>query len=97
MLITGAAGGIGRAVVQLFNEKGWIVVGVDRQEFGKDFPSEGMFIQSDISEPGDIQCIYEETRKNTQLLDAVINNAAVQIAKPLLELQSQTEKSSFLF
>ena len=33
MLITGAAGGIGRATVELFTEKGWIVIGVDRNQF----------------------------------------------------------------
>ena len=34
MLITGAAGGIGRATVKLFAEKGWCVIGVDRADFG---------------------------------------------------------------
>jgi len=32
ILITGAAGGIGRASVALFAEKGWRVIGVDRNE-----------------------------------------------------------------
>ncbi len=30
VLITGAAGGIGRATVALFYEKGWRIIGVDR-------------------------------------------------------------------
>ncbi|MDK1119116.1 MAG: SDR family NAD(P)-dependent oxidoreductase, partial [Anaerolineae bacterium] len=33
VLITGAAGGIGRATVALFVEKGWRVLGVDRAPF----------------------------------------------------------------
>ena len=86
VLITGASGGIGRATVQLFNEKGWSVIGVDRNEFGIDFPEDGLFIRSDISEPGDIEFIFEKTQKFSELLDVVINNAAVQIAKPLLEI-----------
>ncbi len=51
VLITGAAGGIGRATVALFAEKGWRVIGVDRAPFGKDFPANGLFIQSEISHP----------------------------------------------
>ncbi len=51
MLITGAAGGIGRATVQLFHEKGWFVIGVERSEFGETFPNNGLFIKADISDP----------------------------------------------
>lgn len=86
VLITGASGGIGRAAVRLFSEKGWSVIGVDRQEFGKEFPEDGLFIQSDISEPDDIQSIYQKTEEFSQTLDAVVNNAAVQISKPILAL-----------
>ena len=39
VLITGAAGGIGRATVNLFTEKGWRVIGVDRADFGAGFPA----------------------------------------------------------
>ena len=63
VMITGASGGIGRAAVQLFNEKGWSVVGVDRQEFGEGFPMDGLFILSDISEPRDIEFIFEKTQE----------------------------------
>ena len=45
VLITGAAGGIGRATVALFAEKGWRVIGVDRSRFGEGFPADGLFIQ----------------------------------------------------
>ena len=33
VLITGAAGGIGRATVHLFAKYGWLVIGVDRAPF----------------------------------------------------------------
>jgi len=85
MLITGAAGGIGRAVVELFAGSGWCVVGVDRREFGKDFPDDGLFIEADIANPDHIMRIYKQTEAFSSVLDAVVNNAAVQISKPLLE------------
>jgi glucose 1-dehydrogenase len=85
MLITGAAGGIGRAAVKLFTEKGWRVIGVDRAEFGAGYPENGLFIQSDIAEPSQLEAIFEQTKRFTDTLDALINNAAYQITKPLLE------------
>jgi glucose 1-dehydrogenase len=90
LLVTGAAGGIGRAVVKIFSEAGWRVIGVDRSEFSTpdladQFPADGLFIKADISDPRQIQVIYDQTQAYTQTLDAVVNNAAVQIAKPLVE------------
>jgi len=85
VLITGAAGGIGRACVSLFDRNGWRVIGVDRAPFGEDFPNGGLFIQADNAAPDDIQRVYAETGAFTRRLEALINNAAWQIAKPLLE------------
>jgi len=85
LLITGAAGGIGRATVALFAEKGWSVIGVDRAEFGNDFPKSGLFIQADVSHPEEIHAIFEKAQAFTDSLDALVNNAAQQIAKPLIE------------
>lgn len=58
MLITGAAGGIGRATVRLFAERGWRVIGVDRQPFGDGFPEDGLFIQADISRPEELESYF---------------------------------------
>ncbi|MDO8754978.1 MAG: SDR family oxidoreductase, partial [Anaerolineales bacterium] len=85
VLITGAAGGIGRATVNLFTEKGWQVIGVDRAEFGEGFPKNGLYIQSDISRPEDMEAIFEKAQAFTDSLDAVVNNAALQVAKPLVQ------------
>ncbi len=85
LLITGAAGGIGRATVELFAQSGWKVIGVDRSEFGEGFPANGLFIQSDISEPRNLEYIYEHARGFSACLDAVIHNAAMQVNKPLIE------------
>ena len=42
--VSGAAGGIGRATVKLFNQYGWRVIGVDRAPFGETFPENGLFV-----------------------------------------------------
>lgn len=85
VLVTGAAGGIGRATVNLFFEKGWHVVGIDRSDFGEGFPANGLFVRSDISRPEDMQAIFEKVSAVTDSLDALVNNAAMQVAKPLVE------------
>jgi NAD(P)-dependent dehydrogenase (short-subunit alcohol dehydrogenase family) len=85
VLITGAAGGIGRATVQLFAERNWRVIGVDRAPFGEDFPSNGIFIQSDISVGENLEKIFVKARNFTARLHGLVNNAALQIAKPILE------------
>jgi len=85
VLITGAAGGIGRATVKLFSESGWHVIGVDRNEFGEPFPADGLFIQSDISIGENLESIFEQAHAYKRSLNALVNNAALQVAKPLLE------------
>ena len=60
VLITGAAGGIGRACVRLFTDSGWRVIGVDRAEFGEPFPENGLYIRADISDGEMIQTIYQQ-------------------------------------
>lgn len=85
ILITGAGGGIGRAAVHLFAERGWRVIGVDRAPYGDGFPVNGCFIQADISHPEAAEQIFSQARTFSPSLNALVNNAAVQVAKPLIE------------
>jgi len=85
VLITGAGGGIGRATIHHFAQNGWGVIGVDRNEFGEGFPQGGCFIQADISNPESTEQIFEQARAFNPTLHALVNNAAVQVAKPLVE------------
>ncbi|HMN63031.1 MAG TPA: SDR family oxidoreductase [Anaerolinea sp.] len=89
MLITGAAGGIGRATVKVFASEGWRVIGVDRRDFGEPFPADGLYILADIADPEQLRQIFERAAAFTPTLDALINNAAIQIAKPLLETSAE--------
>lgn len=85
VLITGAAGGIGRATVQLFTHMGWRVIGVDRSPYGEAFPQSGLFIRSDISIGENLETIFQQAHSFTGSLNALVNNAALQVAKPMLE------------
>ncbi len=85
VLITGAGGGIGNAALHLFAESGWRVIGVDRRALEGPFPGDGVFIQSDLAHEENVRSIYEQARAFIPTLDAVVNNAAVQICKPLVE------------
>jgi NAD(P)-dependent dehydrogenase (short-subunit alcohol dehydrogenase family) len=75
--------------VQVFAGCGWRVVGVDRRDFGEGFPQDGAFIHADISNPDDIRSIYEQAQAFSPLLDAIVNNAALQVAKPILQTSAE--------
>ncbi len=85
VVITGAAGGIGQASVKIFADKGWFVIGIDRAPYPKKFPDSGAFIQADVAQEADWIEIKSQISKLTKSLDAVINNAAIQVTKPLVE------------
>ena len=85
VVITGAAGGIGRATSIYFASKGWIVIGIDRSEFQGDFPEQGFVIKADVSVEDDWKKIKEIISEKTNCLDAVVNNAAIQITKSILD------------
>ncbi len=83
-LITGASGGIGQAVVQLFAAAKWEVVAVDRREGPR--PTEGVsFLQADVSIPEDVIRVFAQIAGQEGRLDSLVNNAAIQISKPILE------------
>jgi NAD(P)-dependent dehydrogenase (short-subunit alcohol dehydrogenase family) len=89
VLITGAGGGIGNATLHLFASCGWRVIGVDRRALDGPFPGDGIYIQGDISLEENVRSIYEQARAFSPTLDAVVNNAAIQIAKPLVETTAE--------
>jgi glucose 1-dehydrogenase len=82
-VITGVAGGIGRACAVTFTEAGWDVVGIDRTD-----RPEGLvavqYERIDLS-------VRNATDKLRDLfgrldrIDALVNNAAMQLSKPLAD------------
>jgi NAD(P)-dependent dehydrogenase (short-subunit alcohol dehydrogenase family) len=85
-LITGVSGGIGSAAARVFSEAGWHVVGVDLPRTHQP-ASLDRFIGTDIAEPETNRAIFQTLEETEKRLDVLINNAAVQICKPLLEME----------
>ena len=85
VVITGAAGGIGRATVDVFSRQDWYVIGIDRSAYGEGFPTEGRFIQADVAQEEDWREISSQLAGVTDSLDALVNNAAIQVTKPLVD------------
>lgn len=86
VLITGVSGGIGRATATVFLDDGWEVIGVDKQAMGQS--DKIHFIKGDISDPVSAVGIFKEAARLVSGLDALVNNAAVQLCKPLVEMEA---------
>src|SRR5439155_25797177 len=84
VVITGVAGGIGRGTARVFYEAGWVVVGIDRKN-ADDMHDVHRFIHADISDADAPHQIFETIAGKEGRLDALVNNAACQVCKPILE------------
>lgn len=82
-VITGAAGGIGAGSVRVFAEAGWTVVGVDRREV--EVQGAALSLAADICDPDTLDRIFGEIEGRYGRLDALVNNAAIQVCKPVLD------------
>lgn len=89
VLITGATGGIGRASVQHFHQKGWAVLASDIEAPQPALPDGVEFIQADLSKPEELNALCEELSRRQAGLDALVNNAARQITKKLVDTHSE--------
>lgn len=83
VVITGAAGGIGAATAGVFREAGWAVVGVDRSENGEGIAD--VMLHADMADPDSPERVFGEVQDRYGRLDALVNNAAVQVCKPIVE------------
>src|SRR5258706_10290827 len=81
-VITGAARGIGAATSRLFAANGWNVISIDQTEMP---PGPGLSIRADLSDAAAIGRSVEEVRAVSGSIDVLVNNAAEQVAKPLIE------------
>ena len=74
-LITGVAGGIGKATALLFLESGWTVIGLDKSS-PSGLNNKIRFIKGDVSKPVSSKRIFRTISKEIECLDVLVNNAA---------------------
>jgi NAD(P)-dependent dehydrogenase (short-subunit alcohol dehydrogenase family) len=84
VVISGVQRGIGKATAEQFSKNGWHVIGIGKREKTK-IPKIDHYIQADISAESGWEKIYQEIQGQEGQIDALVNNAAVQICKPVLE------------
>jgi NAD(P)-dependent dehydrogenase (short-subunit alcohol dehydrogenase family) len=84
-VVTGAAGGIGGATARHFALAGWKVYATDRRVVGG-WPDGVLFHQVDVTDAGGIERFFAWLSQVEGKLDALVNNAAIQICKPLVEM-----------
>ena len=83
-LVTGVAGGIGRATARRFAGQGWTVIGVD---ITPSDPIGGVEHDTiDMANEADVRALMKRIADAHGRLDAIVNNAAVQVAKGILEM-----------
>ena len=86
MLITGAAGGIGRATTDLLRVNGFFVIGIDRLEGDNGGDRQ---LRADLSDQAEVDKVLEEIWSTCEGLDLLVNNAAEQFVQPLIHTQPE--------
>lgn len=78
-LVTGAAQGIGRAIVERLARDGWRVVGVDR-EAAPEAPAR--MVQADVGDPDAVASLMAGVEAQEGRLDALVSNAGIMRRAP---------------
>jgi NAD(P)-dependent dehydrogenase (short-subunit alcohol dehydrogenase family) len=80
-LVTGAARGIGAAIVARLRRDGWAVIGADR-----DAAPGPRHVVADVADEAAVAALLADIRAREGRLDALVSNAGFMIRKPLREL-----------
>lgn len=81
--ISGAEGGIGKALCEVFKREGWMVIGADIKPCTHD--NCNLFFQEDVANSESIKRIHDSLKEKKITIQCLINNAAIQLEKRLLE------------
>lgn len=96
-LVTGAAGGIGRAAALAFSKRAAKVVIADWRDGSETvniinkLGGEAFFIKTDVSKEGDVMAMVEQTIKEYGRLDYAYNNAGTEGSMSLIQDVSEAD------
>ena len=94
VVVTGAARGIGRAIVSAFLEEGATVVAVDVHPSVADVPGAEALV-TDLAEPGAASRMVARAADMLGRIDVLVNNAAVMPDGPILDVTEQEWDRTF--
>jgi NAD(P)-dependent dehydrogenase (short-subunit alcohol dehydrogenase family) len=101
LFLTGAAGDIGQGIAKYFNAHDWDVIGLDKNmpRNKKNFlhfeKVDLLTFVSDSSYQKDVLAHFNSLCKKLSTIDCLINNAAIQVAKPSFKLTGEDFETSF--
>lgn len=78
VIVTGAAGGIGRAICRAYVDSGAHVVSADLDDSGENLPAEVECYRCDTSSETDCERTVARTIETFGAIDILVNNAAIQ-------------------
>lgn len=87
VLVTGAAGGMGKAICTLLSQKGYKVFGLDyaeTQSFGS-----FEFFKCDVTKKENVLDVYEKVKEKCDGLDAIIHTAGIYNLDSLVEMEEE--------
>jgi NAD(P)-dependent dehydrogenase (short-subunit alcohol dehydrogenase family) len=93
-IITGSGSGIGRSIALEFGRQGaCVVIAEMKREAGTEVERElrkagttAMFVQVDLEQTQQIQCLMDTIMARFSRLDVLVNNAGVNFVKPTLQV-----------
>ncbi len=95
-LVTGARGGIGRAIVQRFLKEGAVVYAADLTPEGSlEEGGDGAFLTLDVSQEAEVIAAMEEVGEAQGKLDVLVNAAGIEIEKTIEDTSLEEWNRSF--
>ena len=88
VVVTGAAGGIGSALVRAFADQGARVVLIDREgsrleEVAAALPGEALALRADLTDDASVALMVARLRARSEFIDVLVNNAGTEFPTPV--------------